>query len=210
MYSKIYKPKCVTCNRDSSTCIHVFEHLYLQPVGQTTQIYKNCRTCNKAGIVEIACNRLAGAERDPKWAQIQFLTAGKPNGLICRPYTALCAHQIWAQSEHVTPATLRCCASLPPALIPVEGAPWKRASVRCGGGEVEKKRRHKYGGLTHNSELGFESLLFCIVWMVSVLVSAAHLLKASTLGFTTPTTSHLKDNVPLSMGCKIYKYVQSC
>ena len=47
--------------------------------------------------------------------------------------------------------------------IVTEGALWKRASVRCDGGEVEKKRRHRYGGLTHNSELGFESLLFCIV-----------------------------------------------
>ena len=51
----------------------------------------------------------------------------------------------------------------PRSLNKIEGAPWKRASVRCGGGEVEKKRRHRYGGLTHNSELGFESLLFCIV-----------------------------------------------
>ena len=56
--------------------------------------------------------------------------------------------------------TLWHCANLPPALIPVEGAPWKRASVRCGGGEVEKKMRHRCGRLTHNSELGFESLLF--------------------------------------------------
>ena len=45
----------------------------------------------------------------------------------------------------------------------IEGASWKRASVRCGGGEVEKKMRHRCGGLSHNSELGFESLLFCIV-----------------------------------------------
>ena len=46
-------------------------------------------------------------------------------------------------------------SSFPPTLIPVEGVMHERASVRCGGGEVEKKMRHKCSGLTHNSELGF-------------------------------------------------------
>ena len=47
--------------------------------------------------------------------------------------------------------------------LKIEGAMWEHASVECGGGEVEKKMRHRCSGLTHNSELGFESLLLFIV-----------------------------------------------
>ena len=47
---RICKSSPVACNRESSTCIHLFEHLYLQPVGQITQICRNRRTCSKAGM----------------------------------------------------------------------------------------------------------------------------------------------------------------
>ena len=46
-----------------------------------------------------------------------------------------------------------------PTLIPIEDAVRARACVLCGDGGETKEMTHRCGGLTHNSKLGFESLL---------------------------------------------------